>query len=401
VKGHFLASEAKGAICVFVDGLHVGMIGAYGNSWIRTPAIDRLATQSFVFDQAFTECPELEAIGRTLYEGIDPWDKATQRSLEELHAQKVRRLLLSDDPTVIERWGGRFDESIYVERETPRSLADDIADSHLARFFAEATAVSAQLEPPFLLCLHSRGLMTAWDAPYELRDQYTDEEDPSPPDFVAVPDQELPAGFDPDELLGMVHAYAGQVSLLDACLGLWLQAWDAQPAAAGTVLSLMGLRGFALGEHGRIGPDEKQLAGEIVQIPWMIRFPGGREALARSSALVTQNDWSSVISAWFASTPDTSTTPLLAEDFKPVRQAVYLKSSTERGIRTPAWHLRMSASDDQRMLLYAKCSDRWEVNEVSDRCAEIAESLRQLLLAKEGGHESTGPLDDALMIQVD
>jgi hypothetical protein len=396
-----LASEAKGAICLFIDGLHAGMIGAYGNSWIRTPAIDRLAAQGCVFDQAFTQCPELESIGRTLYEGVDPWGATTRSLLEELDAQKIRRVLVSDDSLVIERWGSRFDESILVEHEVPLTAPDDIADTHLARFFAEATALGAQLAAPFLLCLHTRALMTAWDAPYELRDQYTDEDDPAPPEFVDIPARELPADFDPDDLLGIVHAYAGQVSLLDSCLGLWLESWGEQPAAGSTMISLMGLRGFALGEHGRVGPDEKQLSGEIVQIPWIVRFPGGQEALARSSSLICQSDWSSLMSGWFASNPATSSSLARFVEQGPARQAIYFRSSDERAVRTPAWHLRMQASGEPCILLHAKCSDRWEVNEVSDRCGEIAEALRQLVLANERSEGITSGLDEVLTTQVD
>jgi hypothetical protein len=301
---------------------------------------------------------------------------------------------------VIERWGDRFDESVAVESAVPERLADEIADTRLARFFAEATAICSELEAPFLVCLHTRALMAAWDAPFELRDQYTDEEDPAPPDFVAVPNRELPADFDPDELLGMIHAYAGQVSLLDACLGLWLEAWDAGPAAARTLVSLLGLRGIALGEHGRIGPDEKQLAGEIVQVPWIVRFPADQQALARSSALVSQSDWSPLLGDWLAGkTPEEIVTGL-SESGRSTLQAVYFQSADERAIRTPAWHLRMQASGE-RMQLFAKCSDRWEANEVSDRCGDIAESLRQLVLANERGEGTTAGLDESLVSQVD
>ena len=34
-------------ICLAIDRLHLGHLGAYGNAWINTPAIDRLASQSW------------------------------------------------------------------------------------------------------------------------------------------------------------------------------------------------------------------------------------------------------------------------------------------------------------------------------------------------------------------
>jgi hypothetical protein len=49
-------------ICLSVDGLQAGMLGPYGNAWIRTPAINQLAAQSLTFDQAFAREPSLDAI---------------------------------------------------------------------------------------------------------------------------------------------------------------------------------------------------------------------------------------------------------------------------------------------------------------------------------------------------
>jgi arylsulfatase A-like enzyme len=37
------------AICLVVDRLHTGFLGAYGNTWIETPVFDRLAAESFHF----------------------------------------------------------------------------------------------------------------------------------------------------------------------------------------------------------------------------------------------------------------------------------------------------------------------------------------------------------------
>ncbi len=42
-------------IVVVCNGLHLGFLGPYGNSWIETPHIDRLATEGVVFDHHFPE----------------------------------------------------------------------------------------------------------------------------------------------------------------------------------------------------------------------------------------------------------------------------------------------------------------------------------------------------------
>ena len=42
-------------IVVVCNGLHLGFLGTYGNSWIETPNLDRLATEGVVFDHHYPE----------------------------------------------------------------------------------------------------------------------------------------------------------------------------------------------------------------------------------------------------------------------------------------------------------------------------------------------------------
>jgi arylsulfatase A-like enzyme len=42
-------------IVVVCNGLHLGFLGAYGNAWIETPNLDRLAAEGIVFDHHFPE----------------------------------------------------------------------------------------------------------------------------------------------------------------------------------------------------------------------------------------------------------------------------------------------------------------------------------------------------------
>ncbi len=38
-------------------GVHLGYLGCYGNSWIRTPHLDTLASEGVVFDHHYADCP--------------------------------------------------------------------------------------------------------------------------------------------------------------------------------------------------------------------------------------------------------------------------------------------------------------------------------------------------------
>ena len=56
-------------ICLAIDRLHAGYLGPYGNTWIETPAIDRLAAESMVFDQVMIDTPTLDRLYRSYWQG--------------------------------------------------------------------------------------------------------------------------------------------------------------------------------------------------------------------------------------------------------------------------------------------------------------------------------------------
>ncbi len=41
-------------VLIYSDTMRRDHLGAYGNAWIKTPNLDRLASQSVVFDRAYT-----------------------------------------------------------------------------------------------------------------------------------------------------------------------------------------------------------------------------------------------------------------------------------------------------------------------------------------------------------
>src|SRR5258707_14651664 len=45
-------------LVITVRGWHLGYLGCYGNGWISTPALDRLAAEGIVFDQHLADVPD-------------------------------------------------------------------------------------------------------------------------------------------------------------------------------------------------------------------------------------------------------------------------------------------------------------------------------------------------------
>src|SRR5688572_21065223 len=52
------------AIVFSLRGCPAGWLGAYGNEWVGTPNLDRLAAESVVFDRHIGDCPDADAAGR-------------------------------------------------------------------------------------------------------------------------------------------------------------------------------------------------------------------------------------------------------------------------------------------------------------------------------------------------
>lgn len=402
------------AICFVIDRLHAGYVGAYGNTWVDTPSLDRLASQSTVFDRALIDSPHLDRLYRSYWQGWHAMCPALPDGRPSLVAllrdAGIQTALLTDEPQVARHpLAVDFDQTIEIDPPWQTETAADVDRTHFAKCFVEIINWLGAARKPFLLWCHLGGLGSTWDAPLRFRQGYCEEGDPLPPETPEVPERMLPADCDPDELLGIRQSYAGQVLLLDACLGAMLEYLDGLPAGRETLLTLTSARGFPLGEHRRVGPCDDALFGELVQVPWMMRLPGPRDAVSRSQAMVEPADlWATLLDAWGIDDAPVSPTaisllPIVRGQTEPTRDRLcVLGPNGRRAIRTPAWHLLT----DSEPALYAKPDDRWEVNDVASRCREVAECLQDALMQYDltlpvGRVSELPPLGDVLLHGLD
>jgi arylsulfatase A-like enzyme len=403
-------NRGMNAVCLVFDRLHAGYLGAYGNAWIETPALDRLAGRSLVLDRALVDSPHLERLYRSYWQGRHALFPATQESSPGLAAllreAGVSTALLTDEPQVSRHpLAADFDELVEIDPPWQPQNAGDIEQTHFARCSVQTIEWLEQAREPFLLWCHWGGLGTTWDAPLRFREAYREEGDPPLPTSAEVPERLLPADYDPDERLVIAQSYAGQVALLDACLGAMLEFFDGQAASRETLFVLVSARGFPLGEHRRVGACDDALYGELVGVPCMIRFPDGAGAALRSQALVEPSDlWATLLDWWHVSGPPPSPTakslmPIVGGQSAALRDRLCLAAGAERAIRTPAWHLRAGGGEPE---LFAKPDDRWEVNNVASRCPDVVEGLQEALKQYEqaisaGSVTSLPPLGDVLL----
>jgi len=374
------------AICLVVDRLHIGHVGTYGNSWIETPEIDRLAAEAFVFDHALIDSPRLETLYQSYWQGHHPLsqtrpDKTHPTLARLLSTAGISTTLLTDDPRIARLQSAQdFDELVEIETPKGDKVAPDINHTQFARCFAQIIDWLNSARGPFLLWAHLTGMAGAWDAPWEFRSRYVEPGDPPPPPSALVPELILEEDYDPDRLLGICQVYSGQVSFLDTCVGALMEFLRAERMSAETLLVLSSARGFPLGEHRRVGACDDALYGELTQVPLLIRFPDSIGAAARSHALVEPLDLPVTLLDWWRVPDDLpvsvgkSLMPLVREEKGAVRDRLCIAGvNAEWAIRTPAWYLRNGNPPE----LFAKPDDRWEVNTVADRCHDVVDQLQE------------------------
>jgi arylsulfatase A-like enzyme len=127
-------------IVVVCNSLHLGFLGAYGNAWIETPHLDRLASEGVVFDHHFPENLTTLPTRRSWWTGRygfpDPDSGWTALRTDEailpdlLWDKGVRTALISDVPLLREAgfgYGRGFDDVIWVRGQgyDPLVPADD------------------------------------------------------------------------------------------------------------------------------------------------------------------------------------------------------------------------------------------------------------------------------------
>ncbi len=114
-------------IVVACNSLHLGFLGCYGNSWIETPNLDRLASEGVVFDHHFAENLTTLPTRRSWWTGrygfADPQQGWTALRPDEailpdlLWDKGVRTAMVSDVPYLREAgngFGRGFDEVVWV-----------------------------------------------------------------------------------------------------------------------------------------------------------------------------------------------------------------------------------------------------------------------------------------------
>src|SRR4029077_19931169 len=145
-------------LVVVAGGLHIGYLGCYGNEWVVTENLDRLAAEAVVFDQ---------------HSAVDPDPLAARRAWHS--GGYDLPLLDQDQPAKLdEPYGYLKQHGVAVEVCTEPPAARGAAGNSLKRMLANISRSLDKLtrQERWLLHTHITCLRPPWNVPQELLNMY-------------------------------------------------------------------------------------------------------------------------------------------------------------------------------------------------------------------------------------
>lgn len=365
-------------VVINVDGLPVHLLGAYGSTLFPTPAMDQLAANGILLERGFLT-------GDLAYRQAarqDWWEPL------ETAGWQLTQYVAAHDVT---------DSDEVIAIPVPKAIvsASDWTECATSLFTSQLVGHWESMSPGqhHVHWIDLPLLAIPWDAPLAWRQYLAGEDDPDVIQDVVIPHQSpgnSPSAnlmtLDPDQRLLWEQACCAQIMLLDHCLEVicnWLAGnWP------GSTVILTADGGFPLGEHGGVGPDPSSVHAEQVQVPWIL-CPPQQPFGVRIPGVQSTTEWFALVAESLQATqaPDGLGGELETrsqdqfhwnqytlfqeeESGGEGRQAQMSWSPTQVSIRTHQWSFVWRR--DQSVHLYVLPDDRFEQNDVADRCQPLA-----------------------------
>jgi len=321
-------------IMIINDTWRFDYLGCYGNSWIKTPNLDKLASESAVFDYCYSEGLPTVPARTTFFTGrytfpfrgwqrLEPtdillaeilWDKGYSSAMitDVYHLHK---------PSMAFERGFDFTRHIRGHEGDPYVI-DETIEVPIDKYYkgnGQDKAVKAQLtqylrnishwkseEDTFVAQVLKEGIKwleeqhrkdnlflwldcfdphEPWDPPPPYNRMYTDSGYAGKDIIHPIPGK-VEGYLTPEELHHIKMLYAGKATLCDHWIGVFLEKVKDMGLYENTLIIFTSDHGAPFGEHGYIKKSEPGLYESLVHIPLMVRHPRGLGAGKRFDALV-------------------------------------------------------------------------------------------------------------------
>ncbi|MDX1681900.1 MAG: sulfatase-like hydrolase/transferase [Phycisphaeraceae bacterium] len=433
-------ADEPNLIFIIADDHRFDAMSVAGDPVIRTPVLDRLATEGAWFSHAHTMgglngavcvpsratilsgCSPMRCPGGPRPSGrrLDPdralWPERLRRAgwhthgIGKWHNEKpaFQRCFESGEGIFFGGMGNPFNLPLHdydPAGEYPSERArrcDDHATDVLCDAGGRFIREQADADGPFCLYLALTSPHDPRTAPPPWSDMYDPAEMPLPPNFMPEHPfdngeleirDELLAGMPrrKDEIRRHMADYAAMISHMDAAIGRVLDALDETGQAENTIVVYTGDHGLAVGRHGLMG--KQNLYDHSIRIPLIMRGPGisaGQEIDGMVSNIDVHPTLLELCGLSVASDVEgVSLKPILDGQTQTVRHNVYaMYSNLHRTVSDGQWKLIRYWPDDQaegedetgsgetRWQLFNLQSDPWELNDLAGRREHEDQALR-------------------------
>lgn len=313
-----MSNSPCNVVVVVSDTFRRDHIGAYGNDWIHTPALDRFAAQSVVFDNHLIGSFPTMPARADLLTGRLSMSFMTWAPLPA-HLPTLPGLLTEagyltmgvvDTPFYVRNGFGYdrgFQDFIWVrgqgdgrrpeERADARSTWRHESDRWVARSVTAAEEwLERNYEQKFFLLVDVWDPHEPWNPPEYYTKLYAPDYDGR--ETETCYDNWKEAGLTEDDVRLSHATYSGEVTMVDRWVGRLFDKLDVLGIADETLVVFVSDHGYYFGEHDYLGKSVwdpglntqswSPLYRKIVEVPLLVRMPGA--APRRTPALTTLVD---------------------------------------------------------------------------------------------------------------
>ena len=313
-------------IWIVADTFRWDRIGAYGNNWIRTPALDELAAKSVRFDRHYVSSfPTVPAradhhtgLWTMSFMGWEPLPAGSVTLAETLSRRGYVTAAVVDTPFYV-RSGMNYDQgfqgfffnqsqdstmvqgNLKLESQDLRAAWRSESDHAAPKTFTWAMRwLERHYKENFFLYIDTWDPHEPWDAPAYYTEQYMPDYDGE----IIAPLynlwQDVP-GFTEAKVKKAHASYCGEVTMVDTWIGYLMRRLENMGLMENTAIIFTTDHGFLFGEHGGhfgkmvfaedsvVGPDGwpegnsgwgyDPMYEEVIHIPLLVYIPGTRPGI--------------------------------------------------------------------------------------------------------------------------
>lgn len=282
-------------VVILVDTLRADRLGCYGYRRPTSPAIDRLAEESVLFENAFSSsawtAPAVASLFTSLYpseHGVTTFQRVLPKSArtlaEVLVAQGFRATALSANFAAAGTRNGvarGFDPFVEVAPEAGQRARTTLEEMKAADAVAMTDRATAALQDAFaartFFYVHYMDPHSPYDPPEPYRGSFLH---PYAGPISGAEAQLVELSVEPGKLGAadwqrIDDLYDGTVAFADAEIGRLLGELRRRGILDESIVVLVADHGEEIGDHGGIGHGQA-LYDEVRRVPLLVRLPGGR-----------------------------------------------------------------------------------------------------------------------------